>query len=112
MAGCAQGHGHLGLQAAVGFQHNLRGRGCRQADTQLGQARGIIRHPPHGILTGDGQIQVLLRHIDSHKKLWLGQGMVLRYAGNRFFSGPALPGALRARILDPGNCTGSGKTRA
>ena len=34
--------------------------------------------------------------------------MVLRYAGNRLFSGPAL----QMQILDPGNCTGSGKTRA
>ena len=108
MASCAQGHGHLGLQAAGGFQHNLRGRGRRQADTQLGQACGIIRHPPYGILTGDSHIQVLLRHIDSYKKLWLGHEMVLRYAGNKLFSGPAL----QMRILDPGNCTGSGKTRA
>ena len=37
--------------------------------------------------------------------------MVLRYAGNRLFSGPAFPGVLGARILDPGNCTISGKTR-
>ena len=109
MAGCAQGHGHLGLQAAGGLHHNLRGRGRHQPGTQLGQPRGIMGHPPHGILTGDGHIQVRLRHIDSHKKLWLGHGMVLRYAWNRLFSGPALR---VMRILDPGNCTGSGKTRA
>ena len=62
---CAQGHGHLGLQAAGGFQHNLRGR--HQVGTQFGQACGIIRHPSYGILTSDSHIQVLLRHIDSHK---------------------------------------------
>ena len=69
-------------------------------------------HAPHGILKCDGHIQVRLCHINSHKNLWLGHGMVLLYSWNRLFSGPALPGALWARIPDPGNCTGSGKTRA
>ena len=93
-----------------GLLPNLRGR--RQPGIQLSQPRDVMGHPSHRTLTGDGHIQVLLRHINSHKKLRLGQGIVLRYPGHRLCSGPALPGALGARILDLGNCTGSGKTRA
>ena len=108
MASRAQGHRHLGLQAPCGPHHNLRRRGRRHAGTQLGQPCGIMRYPPHGILTDDGHIQVLMPHIYSHKNLWLGYGTGLRYAWIRFFSGPAL----RMRIPDPGNRTGFGKMRA